>query len=285
MSSARNSHSRRKRRNRGRFSFLFKMLSILAVLAALTLGATVFFQLEEVVVSGNSRYTAQEIEAASGLQMGDNLFRINKNQIEKDIQQKLPYVDTVDIKRGLPSTIVITVKEWDAVARVEPTPLSQTTAPEGDSGGGQSGQDTDSSGAQDQTADQTWLISVKAKLLEPAGADSSAILVSGLSALSPRAGTYLAVPQEQQDKLDALLQLLAALEEQNCMDTVSQIDLTGSTQIRMFYRDRFWVKLPMSCDFSYKLRALETVAPDWEGYDKGTFDLTQEDYTVVFSPG
>ena len=294
MSSARNSHSRRKRRNRGRFSFLFKVLSILAVVAALTLGATVFFQLEEVVVSGNSRYTAQEIEAASGLHMGDNLFRINKNQIKKDIQQKLPYVDEVDIKRHLPSTIVITVKEWDAVARVEPTPLPENaTAPAEDSNGESGGSDTgdgsqapDQSGtAQDQTTDQTWLISVKGKLLEPATADSTAILVSGLSALSPRAGTYLAVPQEQQDKLDALLQLLAALEEQDCMAAVSQIDLTGSTQIRMFYRGRFWVKLPMSCDFSYKLRALETVAPDWEGYDKGTFDLTQKDYTVVFSPG
>ena len=63
MASSRN--RRRRRRSRGRFSFLFKLLSLAAAAAALTLGATVFFQLERVEVEGNSRYTAQEIEAAS----------------------------------------------------------------------------------------------------------------------------------------------------------------------------------------------------------------------------
>lgn len=277
MSSARN--SRRRRRNRGRFSFLFKVLAIAAVLAALTLGATVFFQLEEVVVSGNSRYTAQEVEAASGLQHGDNLFRLNKNRIASDIRQKLPYVAGVSILRNFPSTIVITVEELEAVARVEPTPLpAAETPPQAD----ESGQDCVQSA---QAADQTWLISVRGKLLEPAGADSTAILVSGLSALSPRAGTELAVPQEQQEKLEALKALLSALEAQDCIGSVSQIDLTGAAQIKMLYQGRFWVKLPMGADFEYKIRALETVAPDWEGYDRGTFDLTQEDFTIIFSPG
>lgn len=120
MSAARN--SRRRRRNRGRFSALFKMLAIVAVLAALTVGATVFFQLEEVVVSGNSRYTAQEIEKISGLQKGDNLYRLNKNRIASEIREKLPYIEELTIVRRLPSTIVITVKEWDAVAKIVPTP-------------------------------------------------------------------------------------------------------------------------------------------------------------------
>ena len=40
MSSARN--NRRRRKNRGRFSFLFKVLAIIAILAALTMGIFVF---------------------------------------------------------------------------------------------------------------------------------------------------------------------------------------------------------------------------------------------------
>lgn len=282
MSSAR--HSRRKRRNRGRFSLLFKLLAIAAAAAALTLGATVFFQLEQVVVSGNSRYTAQEIEAASGLAAGDNLFRINKNQIKRDIQQMLPYVDEVDITRHLPSTIIITVREWDAVARIAPTPLPEGSAPDqsgAEADGDQSAQDPEQQAA---AADQAWLISVGGKLLEPAGADSTAILVSGLSALSPRAGMQLAVPQEQQDKLAALLALLSELEEQGNVKLVSQIDLTGTTQIKMYYDGRFWVKLPMQCDFAYKLKALSQVVSQRESYEQGTMDLTREDYTVIFTP-
>lgn len=274
MSSARN--SRRRRRNRGRFSLLFKVLAIAAVLGALTLGATVFFQLEQVVVSGNSRYTAQEIQEASGLRTGDNLFRMNKNKVASDIREKLPYVEELSIVRHLPSTILITVKEWDAVARIEPTAQAGSAADS--SSAGESGEEAPS------PADQAWLISVGGKLLEPADGNDAAIQVLGLSALSPRAGMALAVPQEQQGKLDALLDLLQSLEARGSTKLVSQIDLTSSGHILMRYDGRFWVKLPMGGDFDYCLRALEAVVPDWKDYDSGTFDLTRKDYPVTFSP-
>ena len=67
---------RGRRRNRGRFSLLFKLLAGAALVAALTFGATVFFQVEHILIAGNSRYTAQEVEEASGIQLGDNLFRL-----------------------------------------------------------------------------------------------------------------------------------------------------------------------------------------------------------------
>lgn len=279
MAAARN--SRRRRRNRGRFSTLFKVLAILAVLAALTLGATVFFQLEQVVVSGNSRYTAQEIEAVSGLQKGDNLFRINKNRIAGDIRKKLPYIEELSINRALPSTIIINVKEWDAVAKIEPTPLPEQPVEEKKDAA------ADGSVPAEPTvepANEAWLISVRGKLLEQAVPGGNAMEVLGLSALGPRAGEPLAVPQEQQNKLDALLALLGELEKQGILPLVSQVDLTASTQIKLRYDGRFWVKLPMGGDFAYKLRALKEVAPDWKDYDGGTFDLTREDYPVTFSP-
>ena len=55
-------------------SLLFKLLAGAALVAALTFGATVFFQVEHILIAGNSRYTAQEVEEASGIQLGDNLF-------------------------------------------------------------------------------------------------------------------------------------------------------------------------------------------------------------------
>ena len=284
MAAGRN--SRRSRRNRGRFSFLFKLLAIVAIAAAMTVGATVFFQLEQVVVQGNSRYTAQEVENASGLQVGDNLYRVNKFQIKQDILQKLPYVEELRIVRRLPSTIEIIVTEWDAVARIQPTELpegskadavdTQTAAEDS----GEEGQEA----APVKPTDEVWLISVGGKLLEPAPEDSTAILVSGLTALSPRAGTMLAVPQMQQDKLDALLLLLSVLEERETTALVSEIDLSSASVICMRYDGRFWAKLPMGGDFTYCMRALEEVVAQRESYEKGTLDLTRDDYTVVYSP-
>ena len=75
---ARGRNNRKRRRNRRRFGPLFKLLCILTAAAALTFGATVFFQVETIVVSGNSRDTQQEIIDAVGVQVGDNLFRMNK---------------------------------------------------------------------------------------------------------------------------------------------------------------------------------------------------------------
>lgn len=292
MSAARN--RKRSRRNRGRFSLLFKLLAIAAVGAALTVGATVFFQLEQVVVVGNQRYTAQEVEQASGLQAGDNLFRLNKYEIKNEILRKLPYVEGVNIVRHLPSTIQITVYEWDAVARIQYTPLPEGTAVEEEPAEKEPAEEEpveEPEGGEAEPEEQgsiqegvAWLISVGGKLLEPAPEDSQAILVSGLSALSPKAGTMLAVPQVQQDKLDALLTLLETLEARETLALVSEIDLTSAAQVKMRYEDRFWVKLPMNGDFTYCLRALEEVVRQRAPNEKGTMDLTREDYVVVYSP-
>jgi cell division protein FtsQ len=276
MSAARN--SKRSRRNRGRFSFLFKLLAIVAIGAALTVGATVFFKVEQVVVEGNQRYTAQEVDNASGIQIGDNLFRLNKYQIKSDILQTLPYVEGVNIVRRLPSTIAITVHEWDAVARIAYTPLPESAVTEQTA----EGEET----VQMETAkeNEMWLISVGGKLLEVSPEDSQAILVSGLTALAPKAGTMLAVPQEQQDKLNGLLALLGALEERGTISFVTEIDLTAAAQVRMRYDNRFWVKMPVNGDFTYFLRALEAVVEQRGPGEKGTMDLTREDYVVVYSP-
>ncbi len=51
-------HNRKRKRGRRRFGLLFKLLCGAALVAAATLGATVFFQVETIAVTGNSRYTA-----------------------------------------------------------------------------------------------------------------------------------------------------------------------------------------------------------------------------------
>ncbi len=282
MSSARNSH--RRRRNRGRFGLLFKVLAAAAMLLALTMGATVFFQLEHVVVEGYHRYTPQQIEAASGLQVGDNLFHLNKNHISADIRQKLPYVEELSIMRRLPSTIVIQVKECEAVAQVVPSPLPEPEKlPEEEQKKDGEDEPEEIKSAALKPAEEKWLISREGKLLEPAPENSEAIEVIGLSVLAPRAGDHMAVPQEQQGKLDTMIVLLRALDERGMTKLISQIDLTSAAHIQIRYDRRFWVKLPMGGDYSYLLRALEAILPDWQDREEGVFDLTRDRFS--FSPG
>ena len=282
---------------------------------ALTMGATVFFQVETVAVTGNSRYSQEEIIKATGIQTGDNLFRMNKYQIAHQVLQGLPYVEELTIRRALPSTIVLTVKEWDAVARVEapgtsavvqtvPQAPAEPVQPDssqagdsadqsqaagkqsaaGDIGGDSSSEDTQEDA---KPATQAWLISVGGKLLEPAPADSTAISVTGITPLSPRAGEMLVLSQEEQPKLTALLALLQGLEDYDMLADTASIAL-GDTHVELRYLDRFTVKLSLVGDMDYKLQALKAAVPEAEKklgeQTTGTFDLTQESITAVYTP-
>lgn len=270
-------HNRTRRRGRSRLGFLFKVLCVLALLVAITVGATVFFRVETIQVNGNSRYTREEVTVASGIRIGDNLYHMNKYQIADDIRKKLPYVEELSIVRDLPSTIVITVKEWDAVAKILPSEESVTVVDE------ETGEERPL-----ETAKASWLISVGGKLLEQAPANSTVMEVSGLTALMPHAGTALAVPQEEQDEWNGLLALLAALEKQDLLGRVTRVGVE-STHIDLRYAGRFDVKMPLNEDFSYHLSVVEKVIPQIDAKHgeqaEGSMDLTQKDYELVYAPG
>ena len=244
---------------------------------------------------GNSRYTAQEVIDASGVQIGDNLFQMNKNQISQRILQQLPYVGEVSPQRGLPSTLTIQVTEISAAARVEVYQEASLQAETTDESGGaeedSSGQTDGAEGEEEEPqtlADQPWLISTSGKLLEVAPEGSGALSVTGLTVLAPQSGTMLAVPQEQQYRLDALKELLSALEEMGQLDQVSSIDLTHSTWVGMRYRGTFDARLPLGEDLSHSLAVLsaaeENTIQTRGEQAAGTMDLTQEGYDAIFTP-
>lgn len=274
--------NRKHRRSRGRFAFLFRLLCALALAAAVFFGATVFFQVGEIVVSGNDRYGQEEVIQASGIQIGDNLYHMNKFTIIDKLREELPYLDEVMIRRSLPDTIVITVKEWAAVARVEIPDRSTLTDDEGENG-----EDPDQTDdlTHQEIAQDPWLISVGGKLLEVASEESDAISVTGITPIAPRAGTMLAVPQEEQFRLQNLILLLQSLEEQGVLDEVDWIDMSAASWLDMGYNGRFDVKIPLGDDIPYHVQVLLKTVETREDYESGSMDLTQEDYAVIYTPG
>ena len=121
---ARRRHSGRRRR--GSLSFLYKLLSMLVICGAIVAALTLFFRVNTVVVSGQQRYTQQQILAASGIQTGDNLFLLNKYDVANQIIGELPYIETIRINRKLPDTLLVVTRgdeNWtglaEAVARME----------------------------------------------------------------------------------------------------------------------------------------------------------------------
>ena len=250
---------RRRRRNRGRFGVLYKLLSILLIFAAILVGCIIFFRVNTMVVTGNSRYTQEEIIAAAGVEQGDNLFTLNKYQIANRILTRLPYVDDVAISRKLPDTLIFEVSESTGVAWVE-------------SGG------------------LYWLLDDKCKLLEVGDAAlvEGRPQVLGLEPENPAVGSRLTVAPEQQDKLEQLRAFLVAIRARSMTGSLSGfIDLTSGNEIRFGYGANLTVVFPLNGDFTsetYELKlTLETM--DQRGIPRtGTLDQNYEGREVRLLP-
>ena len=99
------------RRHRGSFGFLYKLLSMLIISATIVVAITLFFKVNTIYVAGNQRYTSQQVQDATEIHAGDNLYLLDKNEVAEKIIKTLPYVEKIRINRKLPDTLVVEVQE------------------------------------------------------------------------------------------------------------------------------------------------------------------------------
>lgn len=218
------------RRRRGRFSALVKLLCAALILTAAVMALTLFFKVQHITVVGAQRYEASEVIAASGIEVEDNLFLLNKYSVAQAIFDTLPYVEEASLRRALPDTIVITVHECVAESAVE-------------------------------TAEGYWLVSGSGKLLERVGdAPESCPTVRGLTLTEAAPSLQLAAVAEETAAVEALLEILRAATERGLLADISRVDLSDPECIRMSYLGRFSVKLPWDSDMATVLRGMEEVA-------------------------
>lgn len=97
-------HKRRRRRNLKLYYF---MLAIVTVSVVAVLSLTVFFKVTNIEVSGECPYPEGSVIASSGIKKGDNLLMINRNKIENKLLSAYLNIDSVKIKKRLPSSVII----------------------------------------------------------------------------------------------------------------------------------------------------------------------------------
>jgi hypothetical protein len=84
---------------------------VAAVVLAVTVGVSIFFKVDTVVVTGVSKYSAATVVEASQIQPGDSLIFFGRAGAAGRIKRDLPYVDTVRFQLKLPGTVNIIVEE------------------------------------------------------------------------------------------------------------------------------------------------------------------------------
>ncbi|SBV95970.1 POTRA domain protein, FtsQ-type [uncultured Eubacteriales bacterium] len=239
---------RGRHRGRGRFGFLYVVLSAAAVLAAIVLGSAVFFRVETVQVTGQSRYTAEQIIEAAEVEQGDNLFALDRVKASKQIISRLPYVDSVSITRRLPDGLNIAVTECTGAAAIEGEGV-------------------------------WWILNAGGKFVERTDAAGVAGLppITGLTPVAPMVGSRLEVPEEQTIKLESLMALLQAINKYGMTAQVQSYDLTAVNVIEAGYAGRFTLKMPMSgADYDYLMNAADrAVKEKLDESTSGVMDLSR----------
>lgn len=243
----------RSPRSRG---FLAKLLTLVAIVVAAVFGVTVFFQVNTFEIHGVENYSEDAVIIASGIELGQSILLVDKSKVASRINTRLPYVQSVQIERRLPGTVVITVTEGKAAASVR------------------------------SEYDEFWLIDDKGKLMEQVNEDRAASVtqISGVSALLPVAGDQIRLSQEDQQRLDVALELLQQLERYDLAERIVSIDVTQLYNIVMYYTDQFEIQLGSTEELDYKIKYLAYALESLDG-KSGLIDLTfDQDRIARFLP-
>ena len=253
---------RRRRARRDGTPTVLVLLCLLLTVVAIILAATLFFKIETVTLTGDTRYSQDYVAEASGLEIGENLVLFDKISVKNGIYAACPYLDTVQIRRRYPSGIEIIVTECQPVAvlydeKAEiPDPEDETkTVTTGETG--------------------WWLMDRNGKLLENITSPQVPELtrIYGVTLVAPETGKSVEILQEDTQK--PLFLLLNTAEDDGILQDIGGMDFAEPYAIRFNYLDRFVVKLGSTEDLDVKMRYLHLIVEEkLSSNAAGTLDLS-----------
>ena len=248
---------------------LMKILIVIAVVVAITLGLSVFFKVEKVMVHGNKAYDAYTIQENGGIELGSNLLSLNNTRACGKIMAALPYVENVRIGIKLPDTVNIYVEEIEIAYAIT-------------------------------TKDGTnWLMTSAGKVVEQidSGTASAYTKIEGVYLDAPKPGQQARAVEVVQDttaateaaseptedmstmitgaaRLNAALNILQQLEKNDIVGAAASIDVGSLSNIELWYGQRFQVKLGDANNMDIKIAWMKSAVNQRSEYDMGILDVS-----------
>ena len=249
---AQRKHNRRRRRGRGSFGPLLRLLSVVLTAVVIVVALTLFFKVRQITVIGNNRYTAEEIIAVCGVSEGDNLILLDKYQIAQKLYTQLPYITGVRINRDFPDGLKVEVAETHALLALE-------------SGG------------------VCWLVNEDGKVLEAVNASNvqGYLLLRGLAPRNIAVGQPLELSSNEPMTAQRLLELVAVLRQRGMLEKIECIDAGNDEILHMTYEGRFDVELYYHADFAFKMDCLKAAVGELEPNETGIIRMTMDDENEV----
>ena len=249
-----------------------QLVTILAIALAFCLGVSIFLKVDTITVSGMERYTAWTVAEASGIQEGENLLFFGRARAQVKIKQALPYIETVRIGISLPGTVNIVVQEVPVVYAIK-------------------------------SADGSWwLMTSDGKLMEQTnGANAGACTaIEGVVLQDPVAGQKAVASEDptatdeagqpiqsatlNRDRLEAALLIAQQLERNEILGSAASIHVESLQDLRLWYGDRYEVKLGDSTAMEEKIAAMKSAISQMGEFQTGLLELLNADgkWQVVY---
>ncbi|MCL2747956.1 MAG: FtsQ-type POTRA domain-containing protein [Oscillospiraceae bacterium] len=211
------------------------------------LSMNLFFKINRIEVTGSTIYGEGAIISASGVSVGDSPFFIDKNEILLNIFNNFPYVAEASLIHRLPGTLVIEITERQAMGMVV-------------------------------HGNSCWLIDGAGRLLEQTSmrTPTGKPLIWGLDLQAPAAGNDAAVPEEDRDRLTALLILFRELTWYELLPDTTEIDVSQAHLLRITYdNERFQVLLGDVSDLDIKIPFMLAAVQELPAEARGTVDVSR----------
>lgn len=228
----RKNSGKRMRRRRRMMSVYAFIVIVLVLTAGVTMCLTFLFNIDEIIISGESNdYTALEIAEASRVNAGDNLIRLNTEKAEKNILNRLTYVESASVHKDFPSALRINVTRCIPAYNV-------------------------------QYENSVLLVSRKGKILSDSDnyTDPENLpIIQGFDPEEFSEGVQLKSKNVNKD--EAFAQIISRFDRDDNTG-ISKIDMTNEYDIIVEYRNGMIFKMGNWSDVDYKLDLAQTVMND-----------------------
>jgi len=173
----------------------------LVAIAIVLFLASPLFAVDEVVITGSNRVSYDEINALLNINTSTNMFFLNRNSAIERVKSNL-YIDDVEIRRVLPNSIYVNVRERNLAAYIEHMPNSFLVLDE-----------------------NGRVVNIRSTITEPLP------IVRGLFFTRFRLGEFLEVPDPT--AFSAVVRYTQILTYHELIDRISFIDVSDTSNIRI----------------------------------------------------
>lgn len=243
---------------------LMRIVTIVTIVLAFSIGLSIFFRVETVTVTGCSKYTAWTVSEASGIQQGDSLLFFGRATVGSHIMNALPYVKSVRFSIKLPGVVNIIIEEAPVGYAIEAADGSWWMI----TSDGIVAEQTDAQGAQ-----QTTIIKGVNLDAPQIGAQAKAYEPNSESAVTGA------------DRLAVALQLTQLLEANEILGKMSYVDVTNLQRLYLWYQTQYRIDLGDRQELDTKIATVKAAMAEIGEYQTGVMELVKdgEIWKVLFT--